>query len=195
MERPGNSAHKLLHRSRSCDLRTSLQLSDEIMIAFDVVLYPTDFSPESQQAFQLACTIARDHFARLVVVHVLPHSANSRDADCVELVTEKEPDFCRCRDQFQILSSLAGDVPVTFRLVTGYPVGSILKVAVEEEADLIVIASEQQQPLPIQLHGSVAEGVLRQAHCPVCCLRQPTSRLRDSVPAPASRSARSPSQV
>jgi nucleotide-binding universal stress UspA family protein len=35
------------------------------------ILHPTDFSRCSQDAFRLACSLARDHGARLIVLHVV----------------------------------------------------------------------------------------------------------------------------
>ncbi len=143
------------------------------MKTFDVILHPTDFSNDSDQAFMMACGIARDQFAQLVVVHVLaPSHSPSGDADA-DLLQEDRPAICNCREQFQRLRSLGGDIPMSFRIALGYAVGTILNVAQQEEADLIVIASHQYSQFHLRLHGSIAEGVLRQAHCPVLCLRQP----------------------
>jgi nucleotide-binding universal stress UspA family protein len=72
---------------------------------------------------------------------------------------------------------LAEDIPMSFRIVKGYAVGSILNVAHDEDADMIVINSSNHRQSHFQLHGNVAEGVLRQAHCPVCCCRQPVKAL------------------
>lgn len=156
------------------------------MAAIDVVLHPTDFSTQADQAFHLACSIARDHFARLVVMHVLPYGSEAPVGD-VAVVDETSTEYATCRESFQQMCAFAGDVPVTFRLVKGYPVGMILKVAREEDADLIVIASEQHRQSPFRLHGSVAEGVFRQSHCPVFCLRQPESLLRPGPKASAEK--------
>lgn len=143
------------------------------MSTFDVILHPTDFSDDSEQALQLACSVARDQFASLVVVHVLsPESCPGRVSDD-ETIMEEWPVVRSCRDQFCHLKALAGDLPISFRIVVGYPVGAILNVAHEENADLIVIASHTHNSSHLQLHGSVAEGVLRQTHCPVLVLRQP----------------------
>jgi len=143
------------------------------MNTFDVILHPTDFSTDSDQAFLLACSIARDQFSELVVVHVLaPSNCPDCDADA-DLLREDRPAVRNCREQFQRMRSLAGDIPLSFRIALGYAVGTILNVARQEQADLIVIASHQHSQFHLQLHGSVAEGVLRQGHCPVLCLRQP----------------------
>ena len=144
------------------------------MNMFDVILHPTDFSTDSDQAFLLACSIARDQFAELVVVHVLAPSNFSGGESDEDLLSENLPAVRECREHFQRMRSIAGDIPLSFRISVGYAVGTILNVAREEKADLILIASHQHSPFQLQLHGSVAEGVLRQAHCQVLCLRQPT---------------------
>ncbi len=42
------------------------------MLPIHTILHPTDFSARSKSAFDLACAVARDYDARLVVVHVKP---------------------------------------------------------------------------------------------------------------------------
>ena len=41
------------------------------MLPLRVILHPTDFSDRSQCAFELACRLARDSGAELIVVHVV----------------------------------------------------------------------------------------------------------------------------
>lgn len=140
---------------------------------FGVVLLAMDFSDESEQAFHIACSIATQQRARLVLLHVIPPLAHG-DVDPDE-VDEEWPAARDCRKQFERLRKLGCGVRATYRVVVGYPVGMILNVAREEGADLIVIASHQGPQFTFQVHGPVAEGVLRQAHCPVLCLRQPNT--------------------
>lgn len=142
---------------------------------FGVVLVATDFSVESDQAFHVACDIARAQRARLVVLHVIPPlTVADVDVDPSE-VNEDWPTVRECRKQFERLQKLGDGILSTYRVVVGYPVGMILNVARQEDADLIVIASHQGRQYSFQVHGPVSEGVLRQAHCPVLCLRQPNS--------------------
>lgn len=150
------------------------------MGSFDVILHPTDFSEDSDQAFQLACNMARDQFATLVVVHVLSPSCGHLCRSEAELNDDHSPIVEECREQFNRMKAIAPDIPVSFRLVFGNAVGAILKVAAEVNAELIVIASHRHDQFHLQLHGSVAEGVLRQTYCPVVVLRQPTTSLRRS---------------
>lgn len=144
------------------------------MSTFDVVLHPTDFSEGAFRAFEAACSIARDHFASLVVVHVLEPGTNTGDGEGYEL-NETSVQSEECREAFNRMQALAIDVPVTFRIVPGNPVGAILNVAHEESADLIVINSRNHSQRNFRIHGDVAEGILKQAHCPVCCIMQPIS--------------------
>jgi len=154
-----------------------------IMGSFDVILHPTDFSEDSDQAFQLACNMARDQFATLVVVHVLSPSCSHLCQAEEDLNEDHGPIVEECRKQFNRMKALAPDIPVSFRLVFGHAVGAILQVAAEVNAELIVIASHRHDQFHLQLHGSVAEGVLRQTPCPVVVLRQPTTSLKRTLTA------------
>jgi len=159
------------------------------MCTYDVILHPTDFSEDSDQAFQLACNMARDQFAILVVVHVLPADGCPDGESDVDFNNDQSPIVGNCRDHFNRMRATAPDIPISFRLVFGNAVGSILKVAHEEHADLIVIASHRHSQFHLQLHGSVAEGVLRQTHCPVVILRQPTQTYKRQPSAPFAKTA------
>lgn len=148
------------------------------MSSFDVILHPTDFSPDSFQAFELACNMVRDQFSTLIVAHVLPFDCNSTADPEADLNNDTSPAVEECRRQFARMKAMAPDIPLSFRLVFGNAVGAVLKVAAEENAELIVIASHRHDQFHLQLHGSVTEGLLRQSHCPVLVLRQPPTSLR-----------------
>ncbi len=145
------------------------------MSTFDIILHPTDFSEDSERAFQLACSVARDQFASMVVVHVLsPETLPQRETDEIA-IDEALPIVSECHEHFCRMKAQAGEIPISFRIVRGYSVGAILNVAHEENADLIVIASHHHNRFHLQVHGSVAEGLLRQTHCPVLVLRHPAA--------------------
>src|SRR5436305_10571791 len=44
---------------------------ERAMLAVNTILHPTDFSERSQYAFWLACSLARDYGAWLIVLHVV----------------------------------------------------------------------------------------------------------------------------
>ena len=156
------------------------------MSTYDVILHPTDFSEDSDLAFQLACSIAREQFAALVVVHVLsPEFSPNGQSNDVALDPEL-PIVRDCHEKFCRMKSQADDIPISFRIVSGYSVGAILNVSHEENADLIIIASHQQTRFHLQVHGSVTEGLLRQSHCPLMVLCYPVpSMIRQTLPTDA----------
>lgn len=154
------------------------------MYFYDVILHPTDFSEDSDQAFRLACNMARDQFASIVVVHVLSPEHVQHCKPEAELNDDHSPVIEKCREHFNRMKAMAPDIPVSFRIVYGHAVGAILKVAGEVNADIIVIASHRHSQFHLQLHGSVAEGVLRQTHCPVVVLRQPQNIAKQPASSP-----------
>jgi nucleotide-binding universal stress UspA family protein len=52
----------------------------------------------------------------------------------------------------------------------------LLQFADEHDVDLIVMGSHGRTGLSRLILGSVAEGVMRKASCPVLVVKQPTSR-------------------
>jgi nucleotide-binding universal stress UspA family protein len=57
------------------------------MLPIKTILHPTDFSELSDAAFRVACSLAQDHGARLVVAHVYPPPASHG-----ELVARRQDD-------------------------------------------------------------------------------------------------------
>ena len=62
-------------------------------------------------------------------------------------------------------------VKATARAEMGQPVDVILSVAEEEKADLIVLGSRGLGGFQRLMLGSVSDGVLHHAHCPVLIVR------------------------
>lgn len=53
----------------------------------------------------------------------------------------------------------------------GAPVDIILKVAHDKKADLIVMGSDGRTGITQNIIGSVTESIIRNAPCPVLCIR------------------------
>jgi nucleotide-binding universal stress UspA family protein len=141
-------------------------------MTFHTILYPTDFSPGSVEAFRYACALARDCDARLVVVHALePAVAMVGEAalvptDINELreVAQKQLDAVQPTDPSVRIERVFREGPAP---------AVILDVADEFRADLIVMGTHGRTGLKRLLMGSVAEMVLRRARCPVLTVREP----------------------
>ncbi len=145
------------------------------------ILYPTDFSENAAPAFHLACALARDHGANVLVLHVCPPPL-ARDA----VVMGRQADGCH-EELWQRLRRFQAPgltACVRHRLVEGEPVAEILRAARAWNCDLIVMGTHGRTGLPRLLLGSVAERVLRQAPCPVLTVKTPRGKatLKSELP-------------
>jgi nucleotide-binding universal stress UspA family protein len=156
------------------------------MLNLKTILHPTNFSDRSQHALRLACELAEDYDAHLIVLHV----ANVPTAGFVEGVVIADPEEWNRigREQLDRLELPHMSAPVDRWLEQGEPVAVILDVAQEAEADLIVMGTHGRTGVGRLLIGSVAEQVLRKAACPVLTVKTPSSRA-------ASRSQRTATAV
>jgi nucleotide-binding universal stress UspA family protein len=141
------------------------------MLAVQTILHPTDFSNRSQHAFWLACALARDYGARLVLLHVIPAPTIIYG----EGVVPSEPEELRAaaKDQLDGLQVPNTTVAAERQLDEGDAVEVILRTAREIQADLIVMGTHGRSGLGRLLMGSVAEQVVRKARCPVLTVKAP----------------------
>jgi nucleotide-binding universal stress UspA family protein len=154
------------------------------------ILHPTDFSPNSRPAFELACSLARDYGARLVLLHVLSPLTIASESGTV---TVEPPDTGRAAGEE--LEALRADLPglrVDRFLRDGAAADEIVRLAGEVGCDLVVMGTHGRTGLRRLLMGSVAEEVARKAPCPVLTLKLPVPFAaavpRDREPAAAKRS-------
>lgn len=138
------------------------------------ILYTTDLSESSQVAFQMAYSLARDHGARLVVLHVVPTGtyevSNLAQFGQGESERQFENDI---RNELQRLQPSDNRVPIEYKLAHGDPAASIAKVAEKARSDLIVLGTHGRTGYRRVLMGSVAEHVMRTAPCSVLVVKGP----------------------
>jgi nucleotide-binding universal stress UspA family protein len=144
------------------------------MLAVKTILHPTDFSADSLFAYRLACAIARDYGARLIVLHVMTPPTIVYGGG--PLPPEPWPTVGEMKAKLQQLTTQARAVSVEPLLVEGYPVDMILRVAKESHTDVIVMGTHGRSMVAQLLMGSVADGVLRKASCPVLTVKTPAPR-------------------
>lgn len=137
------------------------------MLSLSSILHPSDFSPGSEAAFAVACALARDHGAGVVVLHVVPPPAAGETEQTSEAPWER----------LLRMQSSHPEVPVEHLLENGPPVKQILEVARQTGCDLIVLGTHGRGAVARHLLGlgSVAEEVVRQAPCPVLTVKVPLS--------------------
>jgi nucleotide-binding universal stress UspA family protein/quercetin dioxygenase-like cupin family protein len=144
------------------------------MSAIQTILHPTDFSENSQYAFQTACSLAKDHRAGLILFHVVPPLV-------APLLPEPSPnpmvsaDAQECLKRWHFVWPEPQDptVRVEHRVAEGEAPKEILRLSQALKCDLIVMGTHGRTGLDRLLTGSVAEEVLRKSICPVMVVRVP----------------------
>lgn len=140
------------------------------------ILFATDFSDCSEEAFSYAVTVARRFEARLVLLHVISEPVDLRgfyvphiSFDTLE--AEIAASARKMLDEFCALHLKAAD---TYQadVVTGIPYEEILNRAEREGADLIVVGTHGRSGLDHLLFGSTAEKVVRKSLIPVLTIRK-----------------------
>ena len=169
-------------------------------MAFTHLLVPTDFSDPANHALRCAVEEATLHRAKVTLLHVLPPGAGT-DVYYVSGVPDTVPEgrydplsggrlgtpppspatVVREDPSEDALTRLHDMVPDPFRgawqveAASGHPAETIVRIAKERAADLIVMGTHGRTGLQHVLLGSVAEKVVRLAPCPVLTVRRSTS--------------------
>jgi nucleotide-binding universal stress UspA family protein len=139
------------------------------------ILSATDFSEASKQALDVAVAVAQKYGAEIYLLNVVAPIPHLPASSTYEFDVRKYEGLLHAEAE-KLLASLAGAVsgPTVHTLVyEGDAAEGILRVAEQNEVDLIVIATAGRTGLGRALFGSVAEKVVRRAKCPVLTVRQP----------------------
>ena len=127
------------------------------MLRVRTILYPTDFSSYSNQAYLHAVSIAERHGAGLTVVYVTsPEQSEDKDY---------------WRGQLEQIRPANPNINFGHRFLEGDPATEIVRYAVEASFDLIVMGTHGRTGLTKLLIGSVASRVIATARCPVVTVR------------------------
>jgi nucleotide-binding universal stress UspA family protein len=144
----------------------------EIEPARPGVVVGADGSPLSSEAIGYAFAQAAERELPLTVVHVW-----SGDLDSEYLPTDFATDPAGLREQEKALAAeeVAGwaekypDVVVRRHVLRGHPVKALIDHS--RGAELVVVGSRGRGGFARMLLGSVSQGVLQHAHCPVAVVR------------------------
>ncbi len=139
------------------------------MLPIRKILHPTDFSDHSRAAFEMACALARDYGAELLILHANRATPIYAPDGIVVGVPVEEP--YELRGRLAQIRPEDSRIKFEHKLVDGDPAEQIVKAAAG--MDLIVLGTHGTTGLARLLMGSVAETVLRNAPCPVLTVRTP----------------------
>jgi nucleotide-binding universal stress UspA family protein len=143
------------------------------MLPIHSILLPTDFSGRSACAFQLACLLARESGAKLVVLHVVEPPPFITHGEMGKALEQAQGYRRELTERLHNLQSDDPNLSIEYCLEDGEPVREILSAAEKHRSDLIVMGTHGRTGFRRLLMGSVAEQVLRRASCPVLTVNTP----------------------
>jgi nucleotide-binding universal stress UspA family protein len=146
------------------------------VITLKKILLATDFSDASAAAAAYARVLADAFSGSIHVLHVLEDLAAhawTTEVYVAALPGVHEEMERQARERLEAVFSPEerARYRVTTVLRTGSPFVEIVRYAREESMDLIVLGTHGRGPIAHMLLGSVAERVVRKAHCPVLTVR------------------------
>jgi nucleotide-binding universal stress UspA family protein len=133
------------------------------MLQVGTILHPTDFSENSKTALSVACALARDYGARLVILHVahVPNMEGYQTADPVAVRNEAES----LLDSLQLPIETVRAERLCKVVELGETDATIVSTAKDLGADVIVLGTHGRTGLRRLLMGSIAEHVVRESPC------------------------------
>ncbi len=130
------------------------------------ILFCTDFSENSSAALEYALSLAQEYRAELTVLHVLEEFPGRELQTKTEEIEHKlrEPippdalDWCTVRAKVRV----------------GKPYQEIIQLALEDQADLIVLGVRGRNAADLAIFGSTTHRVIQLGPCPVLAVHMET---------------------
>lgn len=152
------------------------------------LLVPTDFSPESHHAFEVALQLARRTGASVTLLHVLAAPAtanfstfggpvgdaglsNSGSPDDVFMIQLLQATKRRLHGLLDEAARTAATVPVHDMVLTDRTGPAILQAIETQHIDLVVIGAQTHSAMDHLFNGSHTEELVRLAPCPVLTVK------------------------
>ena len=146
------------------------------------ILVPVDYSFSGDAAMAYAVSLAREYGAELHLVHVYDQPFAYVDAGFAgtPIPTELPPVDLKEEEARLEQVTPAEDVKFRRKFLVGSPADELVKYAQENAVDLVIMGTHGRTGLSRLLMGSVAEGVVRRAPCPVLTIAQPAEKLQEA---------------
>ena len=150
-------------------------------LALSVILVPVDFSSGSLKARDFAVALAEPFGASVELLHVLDPIYAAGRFDAPRLRQFRREAVHDAKRKLANMARRNWNGRLRHVLVNGTPYAEIVEKAARINANMIVMGSRGRTGLGRFLVGSVAEKVIRHAHCPVLIVRDDSSRKRISA--------------
>lgn len=168
----GAVAEKVLRRALCTVMTVPPHAADPPAVPFRRVVCAIDFSPGSCRVLERARDLAAHAGARLTVLHVVELPADVPDIPQADLTAYRAARFDQAkRAMAAALDAARGTCDVGELLLAGRPGREIVRLATEQEADVVVLGVHGRGALDLAVFGSVTHHVVRHAPCPVLTVR------------------------
>lgn len=137
-------------------------------IAFNSILFATDFSPSSEAAFPYALSLAHCYDSKVIVAHAVPIEPVAGMTP-VPPPVDLDLEWQEAKQGMQKYADTRDFEGLRHELLVekGYPPSIISDLIVHEHIDLVVLGTHGRKGLSKLFMGSVAEQIFRKATCPV----------------------------
>lgn len=138
------------------------------------ILLPTDGSKFANNAANHGLYLAEKSGAEIIVLSVIENSfVNSipLGEDTMDIENLLKEDCEKNLESFKELSKTSNNLNISYLIKQGSPAKVILEVADTENVDLIIVGSSGKSNFDKFLMGSVADKLVKSAHCPVLVTR------------------------
>lgn len=146
------------------------------MLTIKKILCPVDFSEPSLKGLDYAADFANLFQAELTVVYVLPLLPPTPSDPNTSFEVPEYERIVHAESEKKLKEIVAQRIPKNLKVRSyighGNPAKEIVRIAEEMKADLVVIATQGHTGWHHFVMGSVAEKVIRHAHCPVFAVRE-----------------------
>jgi nucleotide-binding universal stress UspA family protein len=139
------------------------------------LMIPVDFSASSLDVLEYGVQFAKHLGASVTILHVLEPVAYGLDFT-LGRPAERREQKDHFKGRLEVLCALctSNGVKAEPVLKAGLPADSIREYVDREKPDLVIMGTHGRRGISRLLSGSVAEGVLRLASCPVLTVRNPS---------------------
>ena len=183
----GSVTEKLL-RKASCPVLTVPRRHPDAVpatpVLFKQILCAVDFSECSMHALNYAMSVAQEADAHLTVLNVMGDELDvtpdaygaiiMNDLESLADFRKRHQDEARRRLNEAVPESVAAYCNVETMVSSGgKPSREILRIASEQQTDLIVVGVQGRGAASVMFFGSTTNHVVREATCPVLTIRRP----------------------
>lgn len=145
------------------------------MLRIRTILHPTDFSTSADYAWHVACSLARQYGAKLILLHV--HRQDAAPVGEFGMLPPEPSTRGVVEKELAAIEPTETSLSVSRFVVEGQGAAEIIHFAKENGCDLIVMGTHGRKGLVRLAMGSVAEEVVRKASCAVLTLKKPIAEM------------------